>query len=77
MNITGLHLAYIKKHCITKTGLRITIRAVETKDERAMSKFFHSLSNESIHKRFLARGKYLPHKRLKDFTVVNNKKILP
>ena len=69
--VTGHHLDNIKKHIITKKGLRVTIRAVRINDEQAMRKFFRSLSSESIHKRFLSRGKYLPNKRIQDFLVIN------
>ena len=68
---TGHHLDDIKKHIITKKGLRIIIRAVRINDERAMSKFFRSLSSESIDKRFLSRNRYLPNKRIQDFVVFN------
>ena len=71
---TGINAIKTKKQCNTKTGLQITIRTVKINDERAMGKFFHSLSDESLHKRFLSRGKYMPHKRLQDFVIVNYSK---
>ncbi len=74
MNNAGIHPANIRKQCITKKGLRVTIRAVQLSDEKSMWKFFHSLSNESLHKRFLARGQYMPHKRLNDFIIVDYNK---
>lgn len=76
MNNSGTPFSDIRKHCITKRGLRVTIRAVKLSDEKVMGKFFQSLSRLSIHKRFLDRGKYPPHKRLKDFVAINYNKNL-
>ena len=55
----------------TKTGLQIFIRPVKISDETLLKDFFYSLSDTSLHKRFLSLRKDMPHERLQDFVVID------
>ena len=55
----------------TKTGLQIFMRPVKISDENLLKDFFYSLSDTSLHKRFLSFRKDMPHERLQDFVVID------
>ncbi len=55
----------------TKQGLEIFFRPVKISDESLLKDFFYSLSNESLHCRFMAGLKGMPHKRLQKFVVID------
>lgn len=55
----------------TKTGLQIFIRPVKISDETLLKDFFYSLSDTSLHRRFLSFRKDIPHERLQDFVVID------
>lgn len=55
----------------TKTGLQIFMRPVKISDEPLLQDFFYSLSDTSLHKRFLSFRKDMPHERLQDFVVID------
>jgi acyl-CoA hydrolase/RimJ/RimL family protein N-acetyltransferase len=55
----------------TKTGLQIFMRPVKISDETLLKDFFYSLSDTSLHKRFLSFRKDMPHERLQDFVVID------
>jgi RimJ/RimL family protein N-acetyltransferase len=69
MSFNNSELTKFTKNCITSKGLKIIIRPVIDSDLQMMDDFFYSLSDESLNKRFLARKKYLPHRRIKDFII--------
>jgi GNAT superfamily N-acetyltransferase len=55
----------------TKAGLQIFIRPVKISDESLVKDFFYSLSDVSMHRRFLSYRKDMPHERLQDFVVID------
>jgi acyl-CoA hydrolase/GNAT superfamily N-acetyltransferase len=55
----------------TKAGLQIFIRPVKISDEPLLKDFFYSLSDVSLHRRFLSYRKDMPHERLQDFVVID------
>jgi GNAT superfamily N-acetyltransferase len=55
----------------TKTGLQIFIRPVKISDEPLLKDFFYSLSDVSMHRRFLSYRKDMSHERLQDFVVID------
>jgi acyl-CoA hydrolase/RimJ/RimL family protein N-acetyltransferase len=55
----------------TKTGLQIFMRPVKISDETLLQDFFYSLSDTSLHRRFLSLRKDMPHERLQDFVVID------
>lgn len=54
----------------TKTGLNFLLRPVKISDEPLLKDFFYSLSDTTMHKRFISRRKDMPHEMLQDFFVV-------
>jgi len=61
----------LETYATTKTGLQIFIRPVKISDEPLLKDFFYSLSDKSIHRRFLSYRKDMPHERLQDFVIID------
>lgn len=55
----------------TKTGLELLLRPVKISDEPLLKEFFHSVSDESIYRRFISALRALEHQRLQDFVVID------
>jgi len=55
----------------TKTGLTIQLRPVRMNDESAFKDFLYSLSDKSLHRRFLSKRQDIPHERLQDFVIID------
>jgi len=55
----------------TKTGLQIFMRPVKISDEPLLKDFFYSLSDTSLHRRFISYRKDIPHERLQDFVIID------
>jgi GNAT superfamily N-acetyltransferase len=58
-------------HRTTKTGLEILLRPVRTSDESLLEIFFHSLSEESLYRRFFSLRRDMPHERLQRFVAID------
>jgi acyl-CoA hydrolase/GNAT superfamily N-acetyltransferase len=55
----------------TKTGFQLFLRPVKITDEPLLKDFFYSLSDRSLHRRFLSWRTDIPHERLQDFVVID------
>lgn len=55
----------------TKTGLQIFMRPVKISDESLLQDFFYSLSDTSLHRRFLSVRQDMPHEILQDFVAID------
>jgi acyl-CoA hydrolase/GNAT superfamily N-acetyltransferase len=55
----------------TKTGLEIFLRPVKISDEPLLKEFVHSLSDQSIYRRFFSRRTDMPHEFLQHFVVID------
>ncbi|MBM4272212.1 MAG: GNAT family N-acetyltransferase [Deltaproteobacteria bacterium] len=55
----------------TKTGFPLFLRPVKITDEPLLKDFFYSLSDRSLHRRFLSWRTDIPHERLQDFVVID------
>lgn len=55
----------------TKTGFPLFLRPVKITDEPLLKDFFYSLSDKSLHRRFLSWRLDIPHERLQDFVVID------
>lgn len=55
----------------TRTDLEIFMRPVRISDEPILKEFFYSLSDQSLHRRFMSNRKDMPHERWQDFVVIN------
>ena len=47
------------------------LRPVKISDEPLLKDFFYSLSDQSIHRRFMSQRKDMPHERLQDFVIID------
>ena len=54
-----------------KTGLEIFLRPVKINDEPLLKDFFYSLSDNSLHRRFISERKDMPHERLQGFVIID------
>ena len=67
----GEYPADLETYVTTKTGSQIFIRPVKISDETLLQDFFYSLSDRSIHRRFLSYRKDMPHERLQDLVIID------
>jgi RimJ/RimL family protein N-acetyltransferase/NAD-dependent dihydropyrimidine dehydrogenase PreA subunit len=61
-------------HRTTKTGLEILLRPVRRGDEPLLAFFFHSLSEETLYRRFFSVRRELPYERLQRFVNIDHTK---
>ena len=66
----------LETYATTKTGLQLFIRPVKISDEPLLKDFFYSLSDRSIHRRFISFRKDMPHERLQNFVIIDYTKEL-
>ena len=66
----------METYLTTKTGAQIFTRPVKISDEPLLKDFFYSLSDRSIHRRFISYRKDMPHERLQDFVIIDYTKEL-
>ncbi len=67
----GEYPEQIETYRTTKAGMSIFLRPVKISDEPLLKDFFYSLSDVSMHRRFLSYRKDMPHERLQDFVVID------
>jgi len=67
----GEYPADLEAHATCKNGAHMFIRPVKISDEPLLKDFFYSLSDRSIHRRFLSYRKDMPHERLQDFVIID------
>ena len=70
----GEYPSDLETYRVTKTGLEIQLRPIKISDEPTLKKFFYSLSDNSMYKRFISTRKDMPHERLQDFAVIDYRK---
>ena len=61
----------LETHRTTKLGLEILLRPVRMSDEPLLKDFFYSLSDKSLHRRFLSVREDMPHERLQGFVAID------
>ena len=67
----GAYPEELETYRTTKTGLEILLRAVKINDEPLLKDFFYSLSDNSLHRRFMTMRRDMPHERLQEFVVID------
>jgi len=55
----------------TRAGLEIFLRPVKINDEPLLKDLYYSLSDTSLHRRFISERKDMPHERLQDFVIID------
>jgi GNAT superfamily N-acetyltransferase len=69
--IKGEYPEDVETYRTTKKGLELFLRPVRISDEPLLKDFFYSLSDESLHRRFMSVLKSMPHERLQGFVVID------
>jgi acyl-CoA hydrolase/GNAT superfamily N-acetyltransferase len=67
----GRYPEALETYRTTKTGFQIFLRPVKITDEPLLKDFFYSLSDRSLHRRFLSWRTDIPHERLQDFVIID------
>jgi acyl-CoA hydrolase/GNAT superfamily N-acetyltransferase len=67
----GEYPEHLETYRTTRRGLHLKLRPVKINDEPLLREFFHSLSDESMFRRFLSIRYEMPHERLQEFCVVD------
>ncbi len=61
----------LETHRTTKLGVEIFLRPVRMTDEPLLKDFFYSLSDKSLHRRFISVREDMPHERLQGFVAID------
>lgn len=67
----GEYPEHLETYRTTGRGLHLRLRPVKLSDEPLLREFFHSLSDESMYRRFMSIRYEMPHERLQEFCVVD------
>lgn len=70
----GEYPEHLETYRTTKAGLQTLLRPVKISDEPLLKDFFYSLSDQSLHRRFISFRKDMPHERLQEFVVIDHTK---
>lgn len=67
----GIYPEALETYRTTKLGFQIFVRPVKITDEPLLKDFFYSLSDRSLHRRFMSWRTDIPHERLQDFVIID------
>jgi len=67
----GEYPEHLETFRTSKEGFTVFFRPAKISDEPLLKDFFYSLSNQSMHRRFISQRKDMPHERLQDFAVID------
>ncbi len=67
----GRYPEALETYRTTKIGFHIFLRPVKITDEPLLKDFFYSLSDRSLHRRFMSWRTDIPHERLQDFVIID------
>ncbi|MBI5488768.1 MAG: GNAT family N-acetyltransferase [Deltaproteobacteria bacterium] len=67
----GEYPEHLETRRTTKTGQVVGLRPVRISDEPLLKDFFYSLSQQSMHRRFMSERWDMPHERLQEFVVID------
>ena len=67
----GEYPEILETYRTTEEGLEILLRPVKMNDEPLLKDFFYSLSDTSLHRRFISERKDMPHEWLQSFVVID------
>ncbi len=67
----GRYPETLETYRTTKLGFHLFLRPVKITDEPLLKDFFYSLSDKSLHRRFMSWRKDIPHERLQDFVIID------
>ena len=55
----------------TRTGMELLLRPIKLSDEPLLKEFIHSLSDDSMYRRFMSTRQDMPHERLQELVVID------
>lgn len=61
----------LETHRTTRSGLEILLRPIKISDEPLLKDFFYSLSDQSLHRRFMSLRQDMPHERLQEYVIID------
>jgi acyl-CoA hydrolase/GNAT superfamily N-acetyltransferase len=67
----GRYPETLETYRTTKTGFQLFLRPVKITDEPLLKDFYYSLSDRSLHRRFMSWRTDIPHERLQDFVIID------
>ena len=67
----GKYPEILETYRTTKMGFHLFLRPVKITDEPLLKDFFYSLSDKSLHRRFMSWRTDIPHERLQDFVIID------
>ena len=70
----GEYPEYLETMRTTKRGLTLKLRPVKMNDEALLKKFFYSLSNASVYRRFISARRQFSHELLQEFVIIDYSK---
>jgi acyl-CoA hydrolase/GNAT superfamily N-acetyltransferase len=68
---SGEYPEHLEVFRTTPKGLQLFLRPVKISDEPLIKDFFYSLSDQSMHRRFISFRQDMPHERLQGFVVID------
>jgi len=67
----GIYPEELETSKSTKTGMEIFFRPIKISDEPLLKEFIYSLSDRSMHRRFITMRKDMPHERLQELVIID------
>lgn len=67
----GMYPEELETYRTTKTGLTLFFRPIKISDEPLLKDFIHSLSDQSLYRRFMTARYDMPHERLQELVVID------
>ncbi|RMF01320.1 MAG: GNAT family N-acetyltransferase [Chloroflexi bacterium] len=67
----GEYPQHLETYRTIPSGKELLLRPVKISDEPLLKDFFYSLSDESLHRRFMSMKKSIPHERLQELVVID------
>ncbi|MFB3925012.1 MAG: GNAT family N-acetyltransferase [Syntrophales bacterium] len=61
----------IETYRTTKAGLDLFLRPIKISDEPLLKDFIHSLSDQSLYRRFISKRMDMPHERLQELVIID------
>ena len=68
---SGEYPEELETYKTAKSGLEILLRPIKISDEPLLKDFVHSLSDQSIYRRFISRRTDMPHEFLQKFVIID------
>lgn len=68
---SGEYPEHLEANRVIGDGVNLLLRPVKINDESLIKEFFYSLSDQSLHRRFMSQRSAVPHELRQDFVVID------